>query len=333
MRRRTSHDCLSDAVLTNEGGRRSCSVSAGEMYDLGTEVRGESYAAFEYALSLVIVLHVIAYMQDIEFRAEGFRQSCPARDQVPGLRASADADGYLFGDSPLWPQPLAFDVLIQSAIHRAGYALERHLAKCDEIASPEEVCEGPLNAIKWIDVSASHASDERFGRDVADDNLVGLIQDPVRHLLPNRDAGERLHAGSEALHMLNVNRAENIDLVLQQQEDVFVALCKAATLDVGVSQFINKRNLRSTGENCVYVHFGKKSSFVLQFATGNVFQFVRQFCGSAAAMRFYDAHHHIFAAPMPPYSLAQHAEGLSDTRGVAQKYFEAATLLLGLAGL
>lgn len=128
MRRGASHDCLSDAMLTNEGGRRSCGVSAGEMYDPGTEVRRESDAAFEYAPSLVIVLPIVAYMQDIEFRAKGFRESCPACNQIPRLWASADADGDLFGDRPVWAEPLSFDVLIQSAIHGASHALERHLA-------------------------------------------------------------------------------------------------------------------------------------------------------------------------------------------------------------
>ena len=68
------------------------------------------------------------------------------------------------------------------------------------------------------------------------DDFIGAVQHPVRHLLADADAGESLHAWSQAFDVLNVDGAENINLVLQQQQNVFIALGEAAALDIGVRQ-------------------------------------------------------------------------------------------------
>ena len=91
---------------------------------------------------------------------------------------------------------------------------------------------------------------------VTSDNtiFVDALQQPVGNSLAHDDAGDLVNKGCNALQVLNVHGGEDIDLVLEQLQNVFVALVVLAAVDVGVGQLIDDRDLRTAREDGVDVH-------------------------------------------------------------------------------
>ena len=132
--------------------------------------------------------------------------------------------------------------------------------------------------------------------------------------------------------MLDVDGAENIDFVIEQQKDVFIALWQAAAFDVGMSQLVDKSDLRSASQNGIDIHLGEESSFVIHITAGDLFEPFRQFSCPGAAVRFDDPDDYVFSTAVAANAFAEHAEGLADARGIAEEELEAAPLFLRRAG-
>ncbi len=131
--------------------------------------------------------------------------------------------------------------------------------------------------------------------------------------------------GVQALDMLNVDRADDVDAVVEQEENIFVSLGETAAFDIGVGQFIDQSNLWSALQYAIDVKFGEECPFVFNFAAGNVFQFAGQFSSAGASMGFDDADDDVFATRSAANAFAQHAEGLADAGSVAEEDLEAAS--------
>ena len=222
-------------------------------------------------------------MEDVELAAEAFGEAGAAGDEVAGLGAVADADGYFFGDGPVRAELLALDVVVEGAVDGAGDAVERHLAEGDEVAAAEEVGEGALGAVDGVDVAAAHAGDEGFGGEVGDDDFVGAVEHPVGHGFADGDAGEALDARGEAFDVLDVDGAEDVDVGVEEEEDIFVALGVAAADDVGVGELVDEDDLGLALEDGVDVHLVEERALVVDLAGGDVFELVwrarRCLCG------------------------------------------------------
>jgi len=337
VERGAADDGLRDAVIADVGGVGAGGVRAGEVDDGRAKVGGEAETGVEGAFALGLGVAIAFDVEDVELGGESFGEACAAHDEVAGLRVGADADGNLFGDGPVSAETLAFDVVVEGAVDGAGDALEGHLAERDEVAAAEEVGEGALDAFGGVDVAATHAGDEGFGGEVADDDLVGAVEDPVGDLLTDFDPGEGLDAGGEAFDVLDVDGGEDVDLVVEEAKDVFVAFGGAAVgaggAKLGVGEFVDEDDLGHAGEDGVDIHLGEEGAFVLDFAAGDLFEAGGELGGAGAAMGFDEADDDVFAATTAANAFAEHGEGLADAGGVAKEDFEAATLLLGVAGV
>ena len=139
----------------------------------------------------------------------------------------------------------------------------------------------------------------------------------------------RLHAGSDTLQVLNVHRGQDANVVVQQLQNIFVALVMPAAFDVGVGQFVDQDHRRLAGENSVQVHLLEDGAFVFEFFSGNGFELLGEFNHSLAAVGLYDADDYILAAALAPDGFAQHAVGFSHAGRVSEKQLERAALLFG----
>jgi len=338
MQCRATHDGLRDAVIADIGGIRACSVVAGEVDDGCAKVRSKAQAGVEGALALGLGIAIALDVEDVELGGERFGEASATDDEVAGLGVGADADGDLFGDGPVGAEALALDVVVEGAVDGTGDALESHLAKGDEVAATEEVGEGALDTLGGVDVAATHAGDEGFGGEIADDDLVGAVENPVGDLLADLDAGEGLDAWGEAFYVLDVDGGEDVDLVVEEAEDIFVALgggrvAVVGIAELGVGELVDEDDLGHAGEDGVDIHLGEEGALVVDLAARDLFEAGGELGGAGAAMGFDKADDDVFAAATAADAFAEHAEGLADAGGVAEEDLETATLLLGVAGV
>ena len=138
--------------------------------------------------------------------------------------------------------------------------------------------------------------------------------------------------GGEAFDVLDVNGGEDVDVVIEEIEDVFIALGEAAALYVGVGEFVDEGYLRVAGEDGVDVHLGEERALVGEFAAGDLLELGSEFGCAGAAVGFDDADDYILASAVAADAFAEHGEGFADARSVAEKDLEAAAALLAVAG-
>jgi hypothetical protein len=129
--------------------------------------------------------------------------------------------------------------------------------------------------------------------------------------------------------MLNVDRAQHVNLVLEKVQHILVPLAKSAAFNVRMSKFIDQCDLRHARQNGVDIHLGKDRPFVVDLAPGHLLQFRCELSGPTAAMRLYDSDDDIFAAAAASNALTQHAECLTNTWSIAKEHLEPAALFLG----
>ena len=210
--------------------------------------------------------------------------------------------------------------------------MESHLAEGDEITAAEEVGEGTLGAIEGIDIAATHAGGESFGGEIGEDDFVGTIEDPVRDCLADGDAGEALDARGEALDVLDVDGGEDVDVGVEEEEDVFIALGGAAAVDVGVGELVDEDDLGMASEDGVDVHLGEDGALVIDLTGWDVFKLGGELGGTFAAVGFDDADDNVFAALPTANAFGEHAEGLANAGSVAEKDLEETARFFGFGG-
>ena len=173
---------------------------------------------------------------------------------------------------------------------------------------------------------------QRFGGEVDHDGLGSRQRHPIRHRFADDDSGDRTHDRSDALDVLNVERRDHVDLGREQFLDVFVAFAVLAAGYVRVRQLVHQDDVGISRENRIDIHFFKNRTLVLELLARHDFHSFDKLFDAFAAVRFHNADDDVFAATAAADRFAEHAEGLADTRGVAQEELEDAPRLLGWRG-
>ena len=76
--------------------------------------------------------------------------------------------------------------------------------------------ERTLSTVDGINIAALHALLQSLRRQVGQHNFVDALHHPVRDRLANLDAGDLLHRGADAFHVLHIHRGKHVDLRIQQ---------------------------------------------------------------------------------------------------------------------
>ena len=132
--------------------------------------------------------------------------------------------------------------------------------------------------------------------------------------------------------MLDVDRAQHVNLLSQQKQHILVALGKAAALDVGVCEFVDQHHLRHAGNDGVHTHLCEQRALVVDLAPRHLLQLCGQLRGGGASVCLHHTDHHVLAPAAPPNAFAQHAERLAHAGRVAEEYLEPPALLFVFAG-
>ena len=123
---------------------------------------------------------------------------------------------------------------------------------------------------------ALEAIDEIFDRQIYIDDLVGALQDRVRHSLAHDHAGRLFDHLVEAFEMLHVEGANHVDAGFEQFQDILIALLVAAKRRVGVRKLIDDGDLRPALEHGVEIHLLDKHAAVIDALARHDFESLDQ---------------------------------------------------------
>ena len=122
---------------------------------------------------------------------------------------------------------------------------QRQLAQSGQIARLEIVPDRPLGLLRDIDLALAQSLDQVVGGEIDDFDVVGLLENAVRHGFAHPDAGDPGDDVVQAFDMLDVERREYVDAGGDQFLDIEVAFGMAAARRIGVCQFIDEDELRA----------------------------------------------------------------------------------------
>ena len=91
-----------------------------------------------------------------------------------------------------------------------------------------------------VDLAGLQPLQQFVGRQVDHHHLVGLVEQPVGHGLPDADAGDAADDVVQALQVLHVHRRPDVDAGVEQLLDVLPALGVARARRVAVRQFVEQ---------------------------------------------------------------------------------------------
>jgi hypothetical protein len=100
----------------------------------------------------------------------------------------------------------------------------------------------------------------------------------------------------KALDVLDVDGRKDVDMGIEQEQHVFVALGVATAFDVGMCQLVDQNDLRLALQDGIDVHLGEDGSFVVDVARSDVFELGCLLGSAFAAVRLDDADDDILAA-------------------------------------
>ena len=149
-------------------------------------------------------------------------------------------------------------------VHALGGAAQGQLAQGDEVALAEEVRQRLLGLAGEIDLALAEALQEIVGRQIDQLDLVGLLEDRVRHGLPHDDAGDLGHHVVQALDVLDVDGGVDVDAGVEQLDHVLPALGVAGAGRVGVGELVDQDDGRPPAEGAVEVELGQRGAAILE---------------------------------------------------------------------
>ena len=122
--------------------------------------------------------------------------------------------------------------------------------------------------------------------------------------------------------MLNVERADDVDTVLEQKQHVLKTFGPGRTRRVGVGQLVHQGNLGDALQHGIHVQFGEFRSARSPGPGGRALQSVQQSQGIGAIVQFHIASHYVEALVQQAAGLLKHGVGFAHPGGVAQVYLK-----------
>ena len=213
------------------------------------------------------------------------------------------------------------------ALDALGDLAQRQLAQVVEVRVLEKVFQRPADLVGAVDLSGAQPLLQILDGQIEVDHLVGLLEEAVGHGLADGDARDALDDVLEALEVLDVEGADDVDAGVQQLEDVLVALAVAAAGNVRVRQLVDDGDGGLALEDVVEAHLLDDDAAILDAAgAGSTSSPSTSATVSSAAVRLDEADHDVDPAPSQRVRLFQHAVGLADPGREPDVQLQAAAL-------
>ncbi len=132
-------------------------------------------------------------------------------DQGRAARTAVNVDQQSLAGLPRAADGLAAHVVDHLLVDALGRAAQSQLTKGRQVSRLEIVLDGPFGLVRDVDLAVVQPPDQVLGREVDEFDVVGPVDHRVRHRLPHPDAGDARDHVVQALDVLDVQRAEDVD--------------------------------------------------------------------------------------------------------------------------
>ena len=181
--------------------------------------------------------------------------------------------------------------------------------------------------LRHVYLAFVEALDELVWREIDQNDVGGLLQDPVGNSLAHGDASDARNDVSETFEMLDVERRPYADARVEQLLDILPALRMPAVRSVRVGELVDDDQLGLALERRVQIEFLDRAPVVFNHAPRQDFEPLDERARLGAAMSLDEPDDDIDAfVPQAPRVL-QHGVGLADTGGGAEKNLQPARSL------
>ena len=239
----------------------------------------------------------------------------------------ADASEQALGRRPRTLDRLLAQVVDHLIVDAIGGAAQRQFAQRRQIAGGEEILRRPPGGLRHIHLAFVQALDELVGREIDQNDVGGLLQDPVGNGLAHGDAGDARNDVGEALEMLDVERRPDADARVEQLLDVLPALRMSAVRSVGVGELVDDDQLGLARERRVQIEFLERAAVVFDPAPRQDFEPFDERARLGAAMSLDEPDDDIDAFVLQAPRVLQHGVGLADAGRGAEKNLQPARSL------
>ena len=240
-----------------------------------------------------------------------------------------DIVGAHAGEEALRGGPGAFDgslaeIVDHLIVDTIGGAPQRQLAQRGQIAGREETLGRPPGRLRHIHFAFVQALNELVRREIDENDVGGLLQDPIGNGLAHDNASDARDNVGEAFEMLNIERGPDVDTGSEQLLDVLPALGVPAIGSVGVSELIDDDQLGLARQRRIEIEFLDFAAVVFNPAPRQDFEPVNESARLGAAMGLDKADDHIDAFVPETPRILQHRVGLADAGRGAEEHFQPA---------
>ena len=180
--------------------------------------------------------------------------------------------------------------------------------------------DGLAGLLRDVDLAGLQPLEQLVGRQVHELDLVGSLEDRIRHRLANAHVGDLGDDVVQALDVLDVERGVDVDAALEQFQDVLPPLLVAAAWRVGVRQLVERgapsgrrASARSRSNSA------EGGPAVGDLTARQDLEPLEQRRRLRTSVRLDAADHHVDALRLQAQGGLQHREGLADPGRVAEE--------------
>ena len=203
-------------------------------------------------------------------------------------------------------------------------AAQREFAQRGQVAGREIVADRALGLVRHIDLAVLQPLDQVVGRQVDQLDVVGPVDDRVRHRLAHADAGDPGDDVVQAFDVLDVERGVDVDAGGEQLLDIHVALGMPAARRVGVRELIDQRELRPARQQRVEVHLLQPAPSVFDRAARDDLEAFEQRLGFACGRGSRRRRPRHRRPPAARLRRGEHLVGLADAGRGAEEHLQPA---------
>ena len=251
-----------------------------------------------------------SHPQCVDLAAEALRRA--PRAPQDALRARLRLDE---GEDPLGHRLLAERIELGNAaagLDVLGDLAQRELAQRGEVVLAEEVEQRLLGPAPGIDLAAPQTVLQRLGREIDEDDLVGVVQYVVRERLAHADTRQLEDCVVQALEVLDVDGRDDVDAGCEDLVDVLVALRVPRSRRVGVGELVDERELWRPPDDRVHVHLLDLERPVADAPPRHDLEPLGERRSCRAVVGLEVADHDVPALGLGLAALLEHAVGLAD---------------------
>ncbi len=245
---------------------------------------------------------------------------------------AADAGEHALAGRPRAGDRVRLHVADHLVVDPLRGAAQCQFAQCRQVAGREIVADRALGLVRHVDLAVAQPLDQVLRRQVDQLDVVGLVDDRVRHRLAHADAGDARDDIVQAFDVLDIERGVDVDAGGDQFLDIHVAFGMPAAGRVGVCQFIDQGQLRTARQQRVEIHLRQRAPAILHWSARDDFQAVEQRLGFSAPVGLDHADDDIDAFLEARACGGEHLVGLADAGRGAEEELQPTTraLLRGL---